>query len=263
MSCKPAASGSGNFLWRGRRGQGSDRLGDSHGDIPCARSASRKEPSWNARSPASEWMAGVGRVEPGDGALHFIHQGLHIRDITGITHGQMQGKDEARRGPRRSCRACGQTGRAVAVACANGRNSGIVGIDDFAVAQRLARRQPAGLGFDPLMGLERGREWGVQAHPRLLRQLRQAGQALRYGPGQRQDLMSMRQRWVSVWRTSVTNTLPIPPHCRPKRRISCWRSCWRCRACSASSAPCVVPWAAMDAMTWRTFFWPYTTSRHH
>ena len=44
------------------------------------------------------------------------------------------------------------------------------------------------------MGLERGRELGVQAHPLLLRQLRQARQALLGGPRQGQDLAVHRQQ---------------------------------------------------------------------
>ena len=112
-------------------------------------------------------------------------------------------------------------GGAVALALANGRNGGIVGVDDFAVGQRLALRQPAGLVCDPVMGLERGRELGVQARPLVLRQLRRAVQALPGRPapaaGPARPISS---NCVSVWRTSVTNTFPIPRHWRPKRRIT-------------------------------------------
>ena len=121
---------------------------------------------------------------------------------------------------------------------ANGRNRGIVGVDDLAVGQRLALRQPAGLVFDPVMRLERGRELGVQTRPLLLRQLRRAVQALpgrpapAAGPG-----CPISSNCVSVWRTSVTNTFPIPRHWRPKRRITFWRSCWSCCACACSAVP--------------------------
>ena len=77
---------------------------------------------------------------------------------------------------------------------ANGRNGGIVGVDDLAVGQRLALREPAGLVCDPVMGLERGRELGVQTRPLVLRQLRRAVQARLGGPRQRQDRLSQLQQ---------------------------------------------------------------------
>src|SRR5215510_3040435 len=95
---------------------------------------------------------------PGDGVLHFVNQGLHILDVTGIPHGQRQGKDEAGRWLGDNPGLAAELGGAMAFAFANGRNRGIVGVYDFAVAQRLALRQPTGWGGDPLMGLERGRE---------------------------------------------------------------------------------------------------------
>ena len=181
---------------------------------------------------------GGARPDPGDRLLHLVDQGLHITGITRIAHGQMQGKDEARRWLGDNPRLAAKLGGAVAFALANGRNGGIVGVDDFAVGQRLALRQPAGLVCDPVMGLERGRELGVQARPLLLRQLRRAVQALpgRPAPGAGPGCPSS-SNCVSVWRTSVTNTFPIPRHWRPKRRITFWRSCWSCCACACSAVP--------------------------
>src|SRR5215472_6225677 len=130
---------------------------------------------------------------PGDGVLHFVNQGLHILDVTGIPHGQRQGKDEAGRWLGDNPGLAAELGGAMAFAFANGRNRGIVGVDDFAVAQRLALRQPTGWGGDPLMGLERGREPGVQARPLVPPPLRHTVQALLQGPRQGQDLTSMLQ----------------------------------------------------------------------
>jgi hypothetical protein len=45
---------------------------------------------------------------------------------------------------------------------------GMNSIDDFAVGQRLALRQPAGLVFDPLMGLKRSRKLSAQTRPLVL-----------------------------------------------------------------------------------------------
>src|SRR2546428_5502214 len=57
----------------------------------------------------------------------------------------------------------------------------------------------------------------------------------------------------SVWRPTVTNTLPLPRHCRPKRRIICWRSCCSRPARVFSSAPAVAHWSGKCARTWRIF----------
>ena len=51
-----------DVLWRGRRGRGSTVFGIPTVRIPRSCNVSRKAVSFSARSPASEWMAGVGRV---------------------------------------------------------------------------------------------------------------------------------------------------------------------------------------------------------
>jgi hypothetical protein len=174
-----------DILCRERRGEGIDGFRDPHGENPLY---VQRLTQGNVieREIARERVddRGGARRNPGDGVLHFVNQGLHILDVTGIPHGQMQGKDEASRWLGDNPRLAAELGGAIAFAFANGRNRGIVGIDDFAVAQRLALRQPTGLGFDPLMGLERGREPGVQARPLVLPQLRPTVQALLPGPRQ-------------------------------------------------------------------------------
>ena len=150
-----------------------------------------------AREIARERVEGRGgaRRHPGDGVRHVVHQGLHRRDVTGMTHGPRPGNDAARRGLGAQAGRAATRGGAVALALAHGRHRGSVGSDDVAVAPRRALRQPARVGCDPLMGLERGRELGVQAPPRLRRPRRQARPALRHGPRPRQDVVSRRPQW--------------------------------------------------------------------
>jgi hypothetical protein len=51
-----------DVLWRGDGGRGSTVLGIPTVRTPRSCNVSRKVVSFSARSPASEWMAGVGRV---------------------------------------------------------------------------------------------------------------------------------------------------------------------------------------------------------
>ena len=69
--------------------------------------------------------------------LHFIDQGHHIAGIAGIPDRQLKGEDEARGGLGDNPRFAAKLGRAVALAFANGGDRGIVGIDNFALAQGL------------------------------------------------------------------------------------------------------------------------------
>ena len=82
----------------------------------------------------------------------------------------------------------------MALPLANGGKRGIVGVDDLAVGQGFALRESARLVCDPVMGLERGRELGVQTHPLVLRQLGRAVQARLGSPRQRQDWRSQLQQ---------------------------------------------------------------------
>ena len=130
------------------------------------------------------------RPDPSDRLLHLVDQGLHITGITGIAHGQMQGKDEARRWLGDNPRFAAELGGAVAFARADGRNGGIVRVDNLTVGQGLALRQSAGLVCDPVMRLQSGRKLGVQTRLLGLRQ-RAPGQP---APGARPvpDLQQLR-----------------------------------------------------------------------
>jgi hypothetical protein len=137
---------------------------------------------------------GGARPDPGHRLLYFVDQGLHIAGITRIARGQMPGKDKARGGLGNNARFTAELGRTVAFALANGGNGGIVRIDDLAVSQGLALRQPAGLVFDPAMRLERGHELGFQTPRLFFQQLRCAVQACVGGLGQRQHLRAQLQQ---------------------------------------------------------------------
>ena len=87
-----------DVLRRGRRGQGLDRPGDPHRENP-SRVQRLTQGGVIERQIAGQRVDGRGRArrDPGDGVLHFVKQGLHRPDVTGIAHGQMQGKDKASR----------------------------------------------------------------------------------------------------------------------------------------------------------------------
>ena len=130
-------------------------------------------------------MASVGRLATWcHGRLHFVDQGQHIADITGIPHRQLHGEDEARGGLGDNARFAAKLGGAVALAFANGGNGGIVGIDDFTLGQGLALGEAPGLGGDLLMGDKGHGQLGVQARPLLLGQLRGALHLRLRGPRQ-------------------------------------------------------------------------------
>jgi hypothetical protein len=97
----------------------------------------------------------------------------------------MPSEDKARRRLGDNPGLAAELGGAIAFAFANGCNRGIVRVDNFTVAQRLGLRQTAGLGFDPLMRLECGRELSVQTRPLLPRQGYRAMEGVLAGPRQR------------------------------------------------------------------------------
>ena len=171
-----------------RRGEGIDGCRDPHGENP-PRMQRLTQGGVIQRQIACERMDGRGGAcpHPGDRLLHFIHQGLHITGIARIAHGQMQGKDKARRGLGDHPGFAAKLGGAMAFALADGRNRGIIRVDDLAVGQRLTLRQASRLVCDPVMRLERSRELGVQTRPLVLRQVRRAVHAFLGGPRQGQD----------------------------------------------------------------------------
>jgi hypothetical protein len=138
---------------------------------------------------ASQRVDGRGRARrnPGDGVLHFVNQGRHILDVTGMSHGQVQCKDKTRRRLSDHARLAAKLGRAMAVALANGGHGGIIGIDDLVLGQCRALGQSPRLVFDPVMGVERRRQLGAQTRPLVRRHVRRAVQVVLGGLRQGQD----------------------------------------------------------------------------
>src|SRR5215211_5355960 len=179
----------------GRRGDRINRFRDPHGENSLVVQR-LTQGGVIERQIAGQRVDGRsgGRRHMSDRLLHLGDQGLHITGVTGITHGQMQGKDEASGWLGNNPRLAAKLRGAVAFAFADGRNGGVVGVDNFTVGQGLALGEPAGLVCDPVMGIEGGRELGVQACPLVRRQLHRAVQARLGGPSQGQDLRSQLQQ---------------------------------------------------------------------
>ena len=89
------------------------------------------------------------------GPLDLVEQGQHIAGIARIALGHKVGKDETRGRFRDDTGLSAKLRRAIALAFDNGSNSGIVGIDQFKVAELLALGEPLGLPADVLMGAHR------------------------------------------------------------------------------------------------------------
>src|SRR5882672_2113233 len=158
--------------WGRGRGERFDRVRDAHSENP----------------PGMERLAQLGVVEgqiarqrvngrrrvaggPAQGELHFVDQGHDIAGVTRIPDRQHKGKDEARGGLGDDARFAAKLGGAVALAFANRGDGGIVGIDNFALAQGLALGEVPGLGGDLGMGVQSDGQLGDQAGLLALSQL--------------------------------------------------------------------------------------------
>jgi hypothetical protein len=89
------------------------------------------------------------------GPLDLVEQGQHITGIARIALGDKVGKDKTGGRFRDDTGLSAKLGRAIAFAFDNGSNRGIVGIDQFKVAELLAMGEPCGLLADVLMGAHR------------------------------------------------------------------------------------------------------------
>ena len=83
-----------------------------------------------------------GRADTVDGALDLVKQGQHIAGIARIALGHTIGKDKARGRFRHNTGLSTKLGGAIALPFEDGGNGGIVGIDDFTVAEFLALGEP-------------------------------------------------------------------------------------------------------------------------
>src|SRR6266850_8318017 len=174
-----------DLLLGGCRGEGLDRLRNAYGEDSPAMQC-RAQRGVIESQIARQRVDGRGGPtrDLGYSDLHFVNQGQHRAGITGVTHGQMQGKDEAGGWFGNNPGLAAKLGGAVALAFANGGNRGIVGIDNFTLGQGFAVGEPTGLGGDLVMGCEGSFELGVQALPLALSQLRRALHVRLRGPRQ-------------------------------------------------------------------------------
>ena len=122
--------------------------------------------------------------DPCDGGLDLINQGYHIAGIARITLRQMRGQDKAGGGLRDDPGLAPKLGRTVAFALEDRRNGAIVGIDDFAVTQWLALREPLRLSADGVMGLDCCLQGVLHPLTRMLGQMRRVLKTLLCGLGE-------------------------------------------------------------------------------
>ena len=101
--------------------------------------------------PPSGSRALRGCLDAFDGLLDLVEQGQHIAGIARIALGHTVGKDKARGRLRHDAGLAAKLGGAIALAFEDGGNGGIVGIDDFTVAEFFALGEPCGLLADVRM----------------------------------------------------------------------------------------------------------------
>src|SRR5262249_11665222 len=90
-----------------------------------------------------------------DGVLDSVEQGQSITRIARIAVRHQRGKDKTGGGFRSDAGLAAKLHRTIALAFEHGSNGGIVGIDQFRVAQLLAVGQPSGLVTDGGMVMHR------------------------------------------------------------------------------------------------------------
>jgi hypothetical protein len=96
------------------------------------------------------------------GLLDLIKQGEPRARITRIALRDAVGKDKTRGGFGDDTGLASELGRTIAFALDNGRDGGIIGLDDFVLAERFALGQALRLLGDVPMGLARGGEVAQQ-----------------------------------------------------------------------------------------------------
>ena len=97
----------------------------------------------------------LGHADTVDGALDLVEPGEHLAGIARMTRGHTIGNDQARGRLRHNARFAAKLRRAIALPFDDGGNGGIVGIDDFTVAELLALGEAPRLRADVLLGLPR------------------------------------------------------------------------------------------------------------
>ena len=87
-----------------------------------------------------------------NGVVDLVRQGEHITRITGIARGHLVGQDQAGGRLRQDTGLATKLGRAVALACDDRSNGGVLGIDNCALGQLFTLGEALRLLGDRLMG---------------------------------------------------------------------------------------------------------------
>jgi hypothetical protein len=150
-------------LWRGVRVDRLDRLRDPERQNPSRMQRLAHHGVIGAQITRDRMDGQLARhLDPFDSGLDLVNEGHHIAGIARIPYGQMRGKDKAGGGLRDDPGLAPELGRTVAFALEDRCNGAIVGIDDFAVAQRLALDEPLRLAADGVIRLQCDGQLGCQ-----------------------------------------------------------------------------------------------------
>src|SRR5262247_483988 len=129
-----------------------DRFGDTHGQNAAGMEGLPQDGIIEPQLTRHRvYLALWSCLAPLYGPLDLVKQGQPITRITRIPCGHEGGKDKTGRGFRGDAGLTAKLCRAIALAFDNRSNGGIVGIDQFTVAELLAVGKPCGLLPDVFM----------------------------------------------------------------------------------------------------------------
>ena len=131
-----------------------------------------------------------------NGLLNAVEQGPHRAEIIRVAHWQLKGKDEAGGHLGDNARFAAKLRRTVTLAFSDGGNSAIIGIDDFAMRQRLAIGQTSRLFGNPLMRCQGHLQLGGQTLSLSRRKMLRLIPVCPCGVHQRQELSSGLQQML-------------------------------------------------------------------
>src|SRR5512145_785564 len=118
----------------------------------------------DAKVPRNRVEPELGRgLDTLDSALDLVEQGQHIPGIAWIALRNKVGKDKTRRRLRHEAGLTAKLRWAIALAFEDGGDGGIIGVDNFTMAELLALGEPPRLGADMLMGAHSSGQLPCQA----------------------------------------------------------------------------------------------------
>ena len=236
---------------------GSTVLGIPTVRMPRAWRACRKTASFSPRSPRHRvYLSLWPGADAFDGAVHLVNQGEHITRIARIALRHEVRKDKT------GGRFCGEAGlpaklrRTIALAFNNRGNGGIIGLDQFTVAELLALRQPYGLLTDVVMVVHRRGERKRETLALGLTQGDRVFEALFGLEPKGVDGFPQLQELMLGVTDQLHKTRPCPRQLRPKPRMTFFRACVRSRAWLGSWGGRLLHCCAMWAMSSSAFFAP-------